>query len=149
MENNINIDIPGVELHTEMPHAKLYLMRAKGVAICQATKNFIPREEFKLLFERASELIRLNAIRKFIFDKRALTLFDQAAMEWYHFEWKKDMLALGLNTHRKILPDDTIFRNSVKICREAIFSDPDAAKIAHLSQIEIKYAESMQEAIAE
>jgi hypothetical protein len=141
-------DIPGAELHTTLDHAKLYLMRAKGIVICQVTKNFIPREEFKQLFAKASEIVRQHSIKKFIFDKRNLTLFDQQAMEWYHFEWKKDMLALGLKTHRKILPKDEIFRNSVKICRESIFSHPDEDKIAHLAQVDIQYAEQLEDAIA-
>jgi len=114
------------------------------IAICETTGTFIPFAEFKILFRKISELVENQSIKKFIFDKRSLKTFHQPSMEWYYLIWKKDMYSLGLKVHRKILPQDRIFRECVRLGHEKIKREfPD--NMTHL--LDIQYAESLEEAI--
>jgi hypothetical protein len=112
--------------------------------IIEATANYIPIEKFKEIFVGIGEIVAKQGIKKLIFDKRQLTVFHQPSMEWYFVEWKEKMFGLGLKTHRKILPQDEVFRQSVKIGREKITKAfPDGK----YKEMDIQYAETLEEAI--
>jgi len=115
-----------------------------NVCIITATSSYIPVEEFKSSFEFIGTLVANENVRKLIFDKRKLRVFHQPSMEWYFVEWKEKMYDLGLKVHRKILPEDEIFRTSVKIGRQKIEANfPDGK----FHQMDIQYAESLENAI--
>ena len=114
-------------------------------AVVEATSTYIPIEQFKEIFNYIGELAMAEKITKLIFDKRSLTVFHQPSMEWYFVEWKEKMFNVGLTTHRKILPADEVFRQSVKIGREKIAANFPNGKFKHM---DIAYAESIDEAIA-
>jgi hypothetical protein len=103
-------------------------------------------DQFKETFNFIGELVKKEKITKLVFDKRKLSVFHQPSMEWYFVEWKEKMFDLGLKTHRKILPNDEVFRQSVKIGREKI-------NIAHpngkFKLMDIAYSESLEQALAE
>lgn len=114
------------------------------VCIVTATNNYIPMEEFKAIFHYIGSLVQTEGIRKLIFDKRALTVFHQPSMEWYFVEWKEKMYDMGLTTHRKILPEDIVFKTSVKIGRQKIEVNFPNGKY---KQMDIQYAGSIEDAI--
>ena len=115
------------------------------VAIVEATSTYIPIEEFKEIFNSIGDLVKKSKISKLIFDKRALTVFHQPSMEWYFVEWKEKMFDLGLKTHRKILPQDAVFRQSVKIGREKIKTMHPNGKY---TLMDIQYSETLEDAIS-
>jgi len=126
-------------------YAKVEVLEGQpDICIITATASYIPIEEFKSTFEFIGTLVANENIRKLIFDKRKLRVFHQPSMEWYFVEWKEKMYSLGLKTHRKILPEDEIFRTSVKIGRQKIEENfPDGK----FNQMDIQYAESIEKAI--
>lgn len=130
----------------EFKHASIYLLTDHpDTAVVEATANYIPLDQFKEIFNFIGELTATKKIKKLIFDKRKLSVFHQPSMEWYFVEWKEKMFEAGLKTHRKILPKDDVFRQSVRIGRDKINKAfPD--KKFH--QMDIQYAETMEEAIA-
>jgi hypothetical protein len=113
-------------------------------AVVEATSNYIPIEEFKEIFNSIEILVKSKNITKLIFDKRKLTVFHQPSMEWYFVDWKEKMFDLGLRTHRKILPNDEIFKQSVRIGREKIKATHPNGKF---TLMDIQYAESIEDAI--
>jgi hypothetical protein len=115
------------------------------IAIVEAVSSYIPIEQFKEIFNAIGSLVKEKKITKLIFDKRKLTVFHQPSMEWYFVEWKEKMFDLGLKTHRKILPQDEIFRQSVKIGREKIKSIHPNGKY---TLMDIQYSENLQDAIS-
>ncbi len=115
------------------------------IAIVEATATYIPIEQFKEIFNSIGELVKEKKITKLIFDKTKLTVFHQPSMEWYFVEWKEKMFDLGLKTHRKVLPQDEVFRQSVKIGREKIKASHPNGKY---TLMDIQYAESVEEAIS-
>ena len=72
-------------------------------------------------------------------------VFHQPSMEWYFVEWKEKMYNHGLKTHRKILPKDAVFRQSVKIGRDKINREYPQGKF---HKMDIQYFETLDEAIA-
>ncbi len=110
-----------------------------------ATTTYIPIDQFKLIFNEIGEWVQELGIQKLIFDKRQLTVFHQPSMEWYFVDWKERMFDFDLNIHVKILPQDEVFRQSVKIGRNKI---NEAYPHGRFHQMEISYAESLDEAIA-
>ncbi len=119
------------------PEEKYALVKAKG--------TYIPVEEFKRCFISLGDYIKENQnIEKLIFDKRNLNVFDQDSMVWYFVEWKAEMARYGLTIHRKLLPEDDVFQESVKLGREKLAREnPDAA----FHKLDIQYAKSIEEAV--
>jgi|SRR5688572_14841226 hypothetical protein len=113
--------------------------------ILEATATYIPIEQFKEIFNSIGTIVKEKKISKLIFDKRKLTVFHQPSMEWYFVEWKEKMFDLGLKTHRKILPQDDVFRQSVRIGREKIKSTFPNGKY---NEMDIQYAETLEDAVA-
>ena len=115
-----------------------------NILIVEALTTYIPIEQFKEIFNYIGELVAQDRISKLIFDKRRLTVFHQPSMEWYFVDWKEKMFALGLTTHRKILPQDEVFRQSVKIGREKIAMTYPNGKF---HSMDIAYSNNLEEAI--
>lgn len=115
-----------------------------GTAIVTAKTSYIPIDEFKKIFYAIGELVKSEKITKLVFDKRNLTVFHQPSMEWYFTEWKEEMFDHGLKIHRKILPQNEVFHQSVMIGREKINKNFPNGKF---HQMDIGYADSLQEAI--
>lgn len=116
------------------------------ILIVEARSTYIPIEHFKETFNFIGELVEKRQISKLIFDKRKLSVFHQPSMEWYFTEWKEQMFNKGLTTHRKILPQDEVFRQSVKIGREKINNQFPNGKF---KLMDIAYAENIEQAIRE
>ena len=132
-------------LFKAMKHARIMLVENRPeIAILEATSGYIPIGQFKEIFGVITALVKEKNITKLIFDKRNLKVFHQPSMEWYFVTWKEEMYDLGLQTHRKILPIDNIFRHSVKIGREKIKAQFPDGKFTLMS---IEYAETIDEAI--
>ena len=130
----------------EFKHASIFLLpQQPGTAVVEATANYIPLDQFKEIFNFIGELTPTKKIKKLIFDKRKLSVFHQPSMEWYFVEWKEKMFEAGLKTHRKILPKDDVFRQSVRIGRDKINKTYPDRKF---NQMDIQYAETIEEAIA-
>jgi hypothetical protein len=115
-----------------------------GTAIVSAKTSYIPIEEFKKIFESIGTLVKKEGIKKLIFDKQNLTVFHQPSMEWYFTEWKEEMFDMGLKVHRKILPDNEVFQQSVRIGREKINKAYPNGKF---HQMDIRYAKTLEEAL--
>ena len=130
--------------HHKGSHAKISIVEGKPIAIVEATSTYIPIEEFKTIFSEIGKLVDSKKITKLIFDKRKLTVFHQPSMEWYFTEWKEQMWHKGLKTHRKILPDNKVFQQSVKIGREKIKEEHPNLKF---NEMDIQYKNSLQDAI--
>lgn len=138
------IDTNNFDLVIDERYAKVYANREKGMIICELLTDYVPIEDFKLVFHQITDIARSGKYIKFIFDKRALRAFHQPTMEWYFLDWKKEVLQLGINQHRKILPPEKWFEKMVMIAKEQIIqNNPD--NIIHL--LDIKYCDSIEEAI--
>jgi len=133
-------------LKHEHEHAQISVVKDKPVAIVIATSNYISIDEFQEIFRQIGELVKDQQISKLVFDKRALTVFHQPSMEWYFTDWKEKMWDFGLKTHRKILPDNKVFQQSVRIGREKIKNDHPTLKF---NQMDIQYKNDLQTAIDE
>jgi hypothetical protein len=129
----------------KLRHAVVSLVEGSPeTAVVQATSNYIPIEQFKEIFNFIGKLVTQEGIKKLVFDKRELTVFHQPSMEWYFVEWKEQMFDKGLTVHRKILPADPVFRQSVKIGREKINKTYPKGKF---HTMDISYSESLEDAI--
>ena len=115
------------------------------VMIVEATGTYIPTEDFKIIFNYIAESLKGKKFKKLIFDKRKLSVFNQSSMEWYFSEWKDKVYELGLTTHRKILPDNKVFIQSVAIGRENIAKKFPSGKFL---KMDIQYSKSLEDAIA-
>lgn len=129
----------------EFKQAQLALVQGEpNTLVVTATASYIPMDQFRLIFNRIGDFVKSHQIVKLIFDKRQLRVFHQPSMEWYFVEWKDMMFELGLTKHIKILPNDEVFRQSVKIGRKKINELYPNGKFHQLS---ILYAESLEEAL--
>ncbi|MCC5920359.1 MAG: hypothetical protein LAT68_09570 [Cyclobacteriaceae bacterium] len=128
----------------DFKYAEIHMVEGTKTCIVSAVKNYIPIGDFKKLFAKIGELTKAGKVNKLVFDKRNLTVFHQPSMEWYFIEWKEEMFTHGLKTHRKILPNDRVFQESVKIGREKIFHENPEIKARDM---DIQYADSLKEAI--
>jgi len=135
-----------LQLSKTFNHAKVYSVVGTKILVIEAIKEYIPIEEFKEIFHYVGEIVKVGEVEKLIFDKRALRIFHQPSMEWYFIEWKEEMWQYGLRTHRKLLPEDNIFRESVKIGREKIFREHPRLKAR---EMDIQYREELAEAISD
>ncbi|TAG03290.1 MAG: hypothetical protein EAZ44_06230 [Cytophagia bacterium] len=112
--------------------------------ICEVLAEFTSRENFINLFTEMGEFIKKNNVKKLIFDKRNMRIFDQTSMEWYHVEWKTSMKKYGLSVYRKILPNDFIFEKSVELGRLKIAKENPAFKF---EDFDIQYCKTVEEAM--
>lgn len=125
-------------------HASITFIPGRGIAICTVKASYIPMSDFKELFNKISQLVKQEKITKFVFDKRKMTTFHQPSMEWYHLNWKEDMYKVGLKKHRKLLPDDKLFEQSVITGKKKIIRDNPEF---NYNKYDIVYCSSLEEAI--
>ncbi len=125
-------------------YADILQVNEEPILIVQAKTPFIPLSEFKNLFEEVGQWVTKLSITKLIFDKRSLKVFHQPSMQWYCTEWKEKMADQGLSVYRKLLPEDTLFRHSVQVGRDAILRKFPHGKYRKL---DIQYVEDLAEAI--
>jgi len=144
MSNEVEAMNDNLVTHHEGEHAKISFVKGKAIAVVEAKSTYIPIEEFKNIFNEIGNLVESKNIKKLIFDKRKLTVFHQPSMEWYFTEWKEDMWHKGLKIHRKILPDNKVFQQSVKIGREKIKEENPNLKF---NEMDIQYKKDIQDAI--
>jgi len=129
----------------KLKHVTIYRVKDfPHVAVVEATSPYIPIQEFKEAFQYIGELVVRQKITKLIFDKRKLSVFHQPSMVWYFVDWKERMLENGLTTHRKLLPADNAFRESVKIGRAKINKAYPNGKFHNM---DIAYAENLEDAV--
>ena len=132
------------EIVSDRVASKIEWFSEKSILIVTTKKSFINRADFEALFHEVENWVKKHSVAKLIFDKSSLRVFDQPSMVWYHLEWKPKMLAYGLKTYRKILPQDTMFRTSVKIGKERILRDnPNWDP----KRFDIQYFDSVEEAL--
>ncbi|GMQ31569.1 hypothetical protein [Algoriphagus confluentis] len=137
-------EIQDFEIAFEERYARVSVSAEKKIVVCELLADYIPIEDFQSIFLQIGEIVKAGNFEKFIFDKRSLRAFHQPTMEWYFIHWKKDMLAFGLKTHRKILPAEKWFEKMVQIAKEQILQNyPDNI----IDQLDIKYCDSIEEAI--
>jgi hypothetical protein len=138
-------EIQDFDLALDLRYAQVWVSQELKTIICQLTADYVPIEDFKETFLQISEIVKKGEFEKFIFDKRALRAFHQPTMEWYFIHWKKDMLSYGIKTHRKILPSEKWFEKMVQIAKDQILQTyPDHI----IDQLDIKYCDSIEEAVA-
>ena len=133
-----------LKIINEFEHAAIYLDGVSQSVIIRSKSTYIPIEEFQKIFNFAETLIKEHKINKTIFDKRSLKVFHQPSMQWYFTEWKERLFGLGIKKHIKILPDDFVFKSSVKIGRDKI---DQLFPNALYHQTSIVYAENLAEAL--
>lgn len=126
--------------------AKVYLENQGNILIVEAIRSYILIEEFQKIFDKVNELITQYQVTKLVFDKRKLKVFHQPSMEWYFISWKDEAYNIGLRTIRKILPDDQVFRQSVKIGVSKIKTENPEAKF---NLMDIQYSETLEDALKE
>jgi len=114
------------------------------IGLIESNTSYIPIEAFKEVFYLMSDFVVERKLTTLIFDKRSLKVFHQPSMEWYFVEWKSEVAAHGLVNHFKILPDDLVFCQSVKLGREQINKKYPRAKFRELN---IQYASSVEDAL--
>ncbi|MBC7919529.1 MAG: hypothetical protein H7Z75_00395 [Ferruginibacter sp.] len=119
-----------------LPEGQTVILTFKG--------KFVPLPAFQNLLACVTALSRKEPVTKMIFDKSSLKVFHQPSMEWYHVEWKPEMLQRGLRVYRKILPQDALFVQSVAIGREKIMKNNPAFD---LKQFDIQYCHDLEEAL--
>ena len=127
-------------------YADVYLLKDQSILVIEATSTYIPIDEFKKVFAKAAKVVEEHKVQKVVFDKRKLEVFHQPSMEWYFTTWKEELLGYGMKTHRKLLPSDFAFRQSVKIGKMRIAEKyPDL----RTNEMDIQYTESLEEAISQ
>lgn len=133
-----------LKLQKSFKNADVYTVEDQATAVVNATGTYITIEEFKSIFNFLGTVVINNNITKLVFDKTALNVFHQPSMEWYFVDWKEKMFNVGLKTHRKILPQDEVFKQSVKIGREQINAKYPNGKF---HQMDIQYFDNLDDAI--
>ncbi|MGQ9848172.1 MAG: hypothetical protein ACUVQP_11835 [Bacteroidales bacterium] len=132
------------ELVINKDYGKVYLLPENHILICELTKEYVPIEEFKEIFNEMIPFIEKYKIKKFVFDKQNLRVFHQPSMEWYFVYWKKEVYEKGLKIHRKILPQNQpAFKLAVEAGRSKI--EKEYKTIIHL--LDIQYKDTIKEAI--
>jgi hypothetical protein len=126
-------------------HTKVYYYPQHQIILLKLISTYVPLDHFKNALHLIQDLAGQEKITKMILDKSALRIFHQPSMEWYHIVWKQEMLNKDLRTYRKILPEDLLFEESVKIGREKILRENPSFD---LSKFDIAYCKSLEEAIA-
>jgi len=133
------------EIVISKDYGKVFLLPDNQIMICELTKEYVPIEDFREIFQETVPLIEKHKIKKFIFDKQNLRIFHQPSMEWYFVNWKQEIYRLGLSIHRKILPQDQpAFALAVEAGRAKIMAE---YKDTIIPKLDIQYKNTIKEAI--
>lgn len=127
------------------PYAEVLYCAPLQLIICSATAEYIPIEEFKVLFNNMLQHIKEHPAKHLIFDKRALRTFHQPSMEWYFAEWKPLARETGLTHHYKILPAEDWFVKSVEAGKALIYEKYGRD---FLHGIDITYVDDVESVVA-
>ncbi len=131
-------------LVSDSKFATISYEESKQAVVLKFKVAYVPIETFMKVMEQIEAFAKKEKVVKMVFDKSNLTVFHQPSMEWYHTVWKVRMLERGLKRYCKILPNDKLFRESVKIGREKIKkSNPQF----DFSKFDIRYCNSLEEAL--
>jgi hypothetical protein len=130
----------------ELSKSKVEVLEDEKIIIVTSTSNYIPEKQFKEIFNSILDLVKEKSYEKLIFDKRKMSVFHQPSMEWYYLEWKPEALKYGLRLHRKILPDNMVFNNSVQLCKKMLDEQYPDAKY---HSIDLEYKNTLEHAILE
>jgi hypothetical protein len=131
-------------LVSDSKFATISYEESKRAVVLKFKVAYVPIETFMKVMEQIEAFAKKEKVVKMVFDKSNLTVFHQPSMEWYHTVWKVRMLERGLKTYCKILPNDKLFRESVKIGREKIKkSNPQF----DFNKFDIRYCNSLEEAL--
>ncbi len=133
----------GFSLSFKCDDAEVWVRESDKIIVCILTSEYVPIEDFRLIFQKIGALVVTYQITKFIFDKRSLRTFHQPSMEWYYMDWKTEMLAHGLKHHRKILPNLQWFVKAVEVAKIPLFEKMPQTLI---DSLDIKYCTSISEA---
>ena len=132
--------------YKSLPQANIYYCSEKKQLLIQSVAPHITGIEFKEIFTQAAEAITEHKLTTCIFDKRSLLIFHQPSLFWYYRFWKPQQLREnGLVDHRKIMPNDELFRSAVRLSFESLKNKIDTH---YLNEIEIRYFENIEEATA-
>ena len=133
-----------LKLVKEYRDADVYVSLINTAVVIRSKSTYITIEEFKLIFNDVYNIIKINNLTKTIFDKRSLKIFHQPSMEWYFTDWKDRLFEIGVKKHIKILPNDYVFRSSVKVGRLKIDQNYPLAKY---NNTEILYFEDISSSL--
>jgi hypothetical protein len=125
-------------------HTHIFYITDKQTVVLKILTAYVPIENFKEAMYQIEDFAEQNPVKKMILDKSPLRIFHQPSMEWYHVVWKENMYKKGLSVYRKILPDDKLFEESVKIGRERIIKENPGFNI---NKYDIQYCKNLQEAL--
>ncbi|MCC5920361.1 MAG: hypothetical protein LAT68_09580 [Cyclobacteriaceae bacterium] len=138
----ISAELP-LEIAVDDRFALIAYDKESGVIYCKLKEEYTPIKFFKSTLLKVSDLVASGINKKFILDKSNLKAFHQPSMRWYFTEWKVDLKAMGLNKHRKILPQEEWFRKIVELERNKILEEWDGD---FFEQFDLKYCETVEEA---
>ena len=125
---------------------EVVLLKNESAIVVNTLKSYVPTDIFKSTFTSLEPHIIENRVSKLVFDKSALSVFDQESMEWHHVIWKKKMFSKGLKHHRKILPNNSFFKNSMRASGKSILRKyPEFS----FDKLDIQYRNSVAEALAD
>jgi hypothetical protein len=125
-------------------HAQASYLPDQQIVLLKLLTSYVPFEDFKQVLEQVEDFAAREKVSAMILDKSSLRIFNQPSMEWYYITWKERMLDKGLKTYRKILPQDRLFEESVKIGRERIIRENPGFDI---SKFDIQYCKNIEEAL--
>ncbi len=128
-------------------HATCYGVEGLAdVIVVKATSAHIPKTHFQEMFIAIGQLISGAGYKKLICDLSNIQFYHEPTFDWYFMVWKERMFYLGLRTHRIILPLNDLIRDGVELSRQR---SCEAFPGEKYWQLDIQYAESVDEAIHE
>lgn len=128
-------------------HASCYMVEGlTDVIVVKATSAHIPKTQFQETFISIGQLIAKAGHKKLICDLSNIQFYHEPTSDWYFMVWKERMFYLGLRTHRIILPLNDLLRDGFEISRQRACEALPGEKYW---QLDIQYAESVDEAIHE
>ena len=131
-------------LVSDSKFATISFEESKRAVVLKFKVGYVPIETFMKVMEEIEAFAKKERVAKMVFDKSNMTVFHQPSMEWYHTVWKVRMLERGLKSYRKILPNDRLFQESVKIGREKIKKNNPQFDF---NKFDIHYCNSLEEAL--
>lgn len=105
-------------LATRYIHA--YWIEEHKTVVCQAITDYIPHQEFQIIFQDLLEYTQKNPTQIFIFDKSNLLTFHQNSIRFFYFDWKPKMEEAGVKNFKHILPNNKTFRISLKTTKDIL-----------------------------
>lgn len=108
------------ELILATRYAHIYWVEENQTIVCQTITDYIPHQEFQIIFQDILEYAQYNPTKMFVFDKSSLVTFHQDAIRFFYFDWKPEMNKIGVNKFKHILPKNNTFRISLKTTKDIL-----------------------------